>query len=126
MKKEPPPAGWVRDHLANERTLLAWIRTALAFMAFGVAVAKLGVLLFIGLIDHPELHADLPTPARSELVGVVLILFGGAMAAVGIIKTQRWARRINPNYKPPRQRMLWTLALLTVLLAFILVLYVLF
>ena len=29
------------DHAANERTYLAWVRTALAFMAFGLAVLVL-------------------------------------------------------------------------------------
>lgn len=29
-----------RDHLANERTFLAWLRTALAFASIGIAVAQ--------------------------------------------------------------------------------------
>ena len=29
-----------RDHLANERTLLAWVRTALSLIALGLAIAK--------------------------------------------------------------------------------------
>ena len=32
----------VRDQLAEERTLLAWIRTGLALMGFGFAVARFG------------------------------------------------------------------------------------
>jgi putative membrane protein len=28
------------DHAANERALLAWVRTAIAVMAFGFLVAK--------------------------------------------------------------------------------------
>ena len=39
----------LRDRLANERTLLAWIRTALALMAFGVALA---------LVEHGPGHVD--------------------------------------------------------------------
>lgn len=30
-----------RDHLANERTYLAWMRTAVAFMGFGIVIVKL-------------------------------------------------------------------------------------
>ncbi len=30
-----------RDHLANERTYLAWIRTAIALMGFGVVIVRL-------------------------------------------------------------------------------------
>jgi putative membrane protein len=31
----------VREHLANERTYLAWIRTAIAMMGFGVVIVRL-------------------------------------------------------------------------------------
>ena len=31
-----------RDHMANERTFLAWLRTALSAVGLGIAVAKLG------------------------------------------------------------------------------------
>lgn len=49
-----------RDHLANERTFLAWLRTAISVIALGVAIAKLSpdhggitigaVLLGLGLL----------------------------------------------------------------------------
>ena len=32
----------VREHLANERTYLAWLRTSLAMVAFGLGAAKFG------------------------------------------------------------------------------------
>ena len=35
----------VTDHLANERTFLAWIRTGLATIAFGFVVERFGPLL---------------------------------------------------------------------------------
>ncbi|MBE9180296.1 DUF202 domain-containing protein [Oculatella sp. LEGE 06141] len=35
----------VRDHLANERTYLAWMRTAIALMGFGVVIARLRYIL---------------------------------------------------------------------------------
>ena len=41
---DEPPApnpNRVRDHLANERTYLAWVRTAVALMGFGVVIARL-------------------------------------------------------------------------------------
>lgn len=31
----------IRDHLANERTFLAWVRTGVAMMGFGFVVARL-------------------------------------------------------------------------------------
>jgi putative membrane protein len=35
----PSPTTRARDHLANERTYLAWLRTAIAVMALGIAVS---------------------------------------------------------------------------------------
>ncbi|HEY9642902.1 MAG TPA: DUF202 domain-containing protein [Coleofasciculaceae cyanobacterium] len=34
----------VRDHLANERTYLAWMRSAIALMGFGVLIVRLRLL----------------------------------------------------------------------------------
>jgi putative membrane protein len=40
MPQEPTPER-ARDHLANERTFLAWLRTALAVIALGAVLARL-------------------------------------------------------------------------------------
>lgn len=42
----------VRDHLANERTYLAWMRTAIAMMGFGVVIVRLRHLQ-PPLVPHP-------------------------------------------------------------------------
>ena len=34
----------VRDHLANERTYLAWMRTGISLLGFGVVIVRLRVL----------------------------------------------------------------------------------
>ena len=41
-----------RDHLANERTYLAWMRTAVALMGFGVVIVRLRYLLPPQLQGH--------------------------------------------------------------------------
>jgi len=65
----------LRDYLAAERTLLAWIRTGLALMGFGFVVARFGLFLQqLRLIDH--------TPAAPSY-GVSL-WFGTALIAVGV------------------------------------------
>lgn len=47
-----PNPNRVRDHLANERTFLAWIRTAVALMGFGVVIVRLRYLLPPGMQER--------------------------------------------------------------------------
>lgn len=44
---EPIPANpaLARDHLANERTFLAWVRTALGLIGLGFVLARMGLFL---------------------------------------------------------------------------------
>ena len=117
------PASWVRDHLANERTLMAWVRAALTFMAFGVALAKAGLFLRIAAADHPQLASELPVAAHSEAFGVALVAVGGLIAIAGTVKSRRWARIIDPTGPVPRERALMFLALLTVCTSVALIIY---
>ena len=59
----------VRDHLANERTLLAWIRTALTLMGVGF------------LIDR--FAAQGQTSDFYAYAGIILVLLGGIVAIAG-------------------------------------------
>lgn len=43
---------WVLDHLANERTYLAWMGTAIALMGFGVVIVRLRPFQ-PPLVNHP-------------------------------------------------------------------------
>lgn len=49
-----------RDHLASERTYLAWLRTGLGFIALGIAVERFSQLDLRSLLQPP---ATPPTPA---------------------------------------------------------------
>ena len=52
-----------RDHLANERTFLAWTRTGLGFIALGVAIERFDALeALTPSLKSPE-QAHLRTPA---------------------------------------------------------------
>lgn len=56
----------VRDHLANERTYLAWMRSAVALMGFGVLIARLRLF-------HPP---ALQTPGNGWRLGLVFSVIG--------------------------------------------------
>jgi putative membrane protein len=68
----PGPANpnLARDHLANERTYLAWLRTAAAVMAFGLAVA--------GFADQ--------VVSTSVVAGSLLVLVGAVGVGYGTVR----------------------------------------
>lgn len=72
-----PGPNTLRDHLANERTFLAWMRTAIAIVALGFVVSKFGLVL--REVGGPHVH---PVTARlGAIIGTVLVV-GGAAATV--------------------------------------------
>jgi len=64
------------DTLANERTYLAYIRTAIALIALGFVVARFS--LFVR-------ETAALTHSTAAYPGTTSIVFGGAMAALGVV-----------------------------------------
>jgi putative membrane protein len=73
-----PGPNELRDHLANSRTLLAWVRTALTIMGFGFVVAKFGLLL-PGTFIHGHAHLF------STVAGTILMLVGSVCLIAGTV-----------------------------------------
>lgn len=86
----------MRDHLANERTLLAWVRTALALIAFGVAIEKFTV--FLAFSSSKELPHHQSTFNHALSVG--LLVASILLCIVGTARTLHWARNAGPPAYP--------------------------
>lgn len=69
------------DHLANERTFLAWVRTSIAVLGLGFVVAKFSVWLreLSARLDEPvqPSHSGLSLP-----LGVAMMALGGLLAVI--------------------------------------------
>ena len=89
------------DHAANERTFLAWVRTAIAIMAFGFLVQKLDLFLRIA---NQSLDAR-STSAGSQIVGniagLLLILLGGVVMAFAAIRFRKTTLDIDSKEVQP-------------------------
>jgi putative membrane protein len=83
--------GFPRDHLANERTLLAWGRTGIALMGLGFVVARFGLLIReLG----PSLPHHLPI-GTSTAFGTALVVLGAALLAVATLRYLRIGQAIE-------------------------------
>lgn len=120
------PAGQIRDRLANERTLLAWVRTSLALMAFGLGLDRFSLILHVSALQVEGAAELLPDPAISRWFGGALIFLGGLAALVGAWRTRIYARIIDPEDKAPADTPLGVTAVLTASLSLPLLAYTLF
>lgn len=96
-----------RFSLANERTFLAWIRTALAFMA--------------GAVGINQFASEFGTAAIRQGLAVALTL--GAVV-LGLMAYRRWKaneKAMRHDGDMPYTRMLWLLTLFVVVIALALV-----
>jgi putative membrane protein len=89
------------DHAANERTFLAWVRTAIAIMAFGFLVQKFDLFLRIA---GSSLDAR-PLTAGSQIVGdvagLLLIVLGGVVMALAAVRFRKTTLEIDAEEVRP-------------------------
>src|SRR5215813_9614143 len=87
-----------RDHLANERTFLAWVRTAVATIVFGFAIGRFAIALeeffrFEGKTSN--------TPGFSAWLGIASIAFGVLLIFTGLVRYRRTREQIDSGSFEP-------------------------
>ena len=87
-----------RFSLANERTFLAWIRTALGFLAAGVGL--------------DQLAPDFATPLIREILALLLCLFAGGMAIYGYLRWLNNEKAMRLKQDLPYTRTLLVISIL--------------
>ena len=115
------------DHAANERTFLAWVRTAIAVMAFGFLIERFDLFL---RITAPAMAGHVFTGGDRTLAntaGLAFVVLGMAMIVIAAWRYFKTARQIDAEETEagPGARFDLALAALLVLLACSLFLYLL-
>lgn len=119
-RKAPGPA----DHLANERTFLAWIRTSIALMGFGFVIVKFA--LFIRQISTAlGEKAVLPGKGYSVVIGVVMVALGAVMATLAFLRYRNIEKQLASNSYFPSQWLSLLVTISIVIGSILLVLYLL-
>ena len=110
LPERPMPDGSAdpRVYFAAERTLLAWVRTGIAIMAFGFVVARFG--LFLRLL--PAQAGTVPAPGLSPYLGTALVALGVIANGAGAVQYRRFCQRL-PLPERPTARAHWLALTLT-------------
>src|SRR5690554_6481831 len=84
----------LREHLANERTFLAWVRTALALIGLGFVIVKFALFLKeLTLLFEKNNFAG--TEEFSTVIGIVIVAFGVLLPPFAFFQYKKVEKQIN-------------------------------
>ena len=121
---QPKPTASAADHLANERTFLAWIRTSIALMGFGFVVVKFSLFvkqLSLMLADKTVV----PAKGFSAYIGISLVVIGALTALIGFIRYWQIRKQILNRNFAPSFNLLLLLTIAVVIVSIMLIWYLL-
>ncbi|MBD2493503.1 YidH family protein [Nostoc sp. FACHB-280] len=105
-----------REHQANERTFLAWLRTSIALIGFGFAIARFG--LFLRQLNtaitqqEPVVHPLF----NSENLGVALVIVGVSAIALAAWRYNQVFWQIERGDYQPNRLPVWILTAVVMIL----------
>jgi len=88
-----------RVYFAAERTLLAWLRTALTVMAFGFLIARFGLFVRIASMQAPGAIQHAYSGA-SAVFGVALVAIGTLMLPVATLQHMKFIATLPASDRP--------------------------
>jgi len=105
-----------REHQANERTFLAWLRTSIALIGFGFAIARFG--LFLRQLRIALTHQETPiSPTfNSENLGISLVISGIALIALAAWRYNQVLWQIERGDYRPSRLIIWVITGITMIL----------
>lgn len=106
----PAPQGNVTDHLANERTYLAYLRTAISLISFGITVNRFSIYLIQSnrISERVEAHFNLLGLSR---VGFGMVIFGLALMIWAGFHFSSVSRGIDRGNFRPNERAAWIITI---------------
>jgi putative membrane protein len=108
----------VTDHMANERTYLAWVRTGITVIALGFVVAKFGIIV-------RELGTGTSSTSfgLSSVIGVLLVIAGSLMEVMALRSFIRNRNSIESGtYSPSYFSEVWV-GIMVLIMALLLIYY---
>lgn len=112
------------DHLANERTYLAWIRTGIGIMAFGFVVVKFSLFVKqIGVVFQTKINA--PSQGYSAIIGIVLVAMGTLSILFSFFQYRRVDKQLRTGSYEPSTVLTTILTAVILLISIILIAYLL-
>lgn len=115
--------GRARDHLANERTFLAWTRTSISVIIFGFVVAKFGITLRQFFLLQGKTVKE---TGWSLGIGLSLMTAGVLTALAALARYRNTRQRLERNEFKPASLLIALVGALTAIFGVLLAGYLFF
>jgi putative membrane protein len=99
------------DHAANERTFLAWVRTAIAAMAFGFLIERFDLFIKFAAPQAAQQQLSPHGQTFANVAGLAFIAVGVAMIAIAGFRFLKTAKDIEIDDEVPSSGARFDLAL---------------
>ncbi len=122
---EIPKVDRQREHQANERTFLAWLRTAVSLIGFGLAIARFG--LFLNQLQVTVAPGALLQRQffNSQNIGVSLVIAGILIILLAVWRYNRVFWQIEQADYQPNRLLVWLTAGIVLILGLLSIPFVL-
>lgn len=112
-----------REHLANERTLLAWIRTSIGIMAFGFVVVKFSLFIKqISLLIGKNSTLP-PQSGYSTVIGTLLVVVGAVLLLFSYLKYKKTEKQLNNEAYKSSSKLILSMIIIIFLISISLIVY---
>jgi len=112
-----------RDHLANERTFLAWVRTGAAIVVFGFAIGRFSIAM--RQLTALQGHA-LRSAGVSVWMGSGAIAAGVMLVVAGLVRYRKTRSQLDSGTFEPAGFVLDLITILTVVFGLVLAGYLIY
>ena len=116
--REIPAEHRAQEHLANERTFLAWVRTNIALISLGFVLTRVGPWL-----DHGPRAARISS--TTPILGFGLVVLGALLTLLAAWRYDAVNREIESGLVKTDRALVWLVTLAVALLASALIVYML-
>ena len=117
--REIPSEHRASEHLANERTFLAWVRTTVALISLGFVLARLGPWLTETRTNAPRFIS------RIWPVGIGLVIFGALLTLLAAWRYDAVNREIEAGRVKTDRALVWAVTVAITLVSGVLIFYIL-
>ena len=123
-KMEKPKCGdrqHIREHLANERTFLAWIRTGVAILTFGFVIEKFSIYIrSLGAASGQDLPVN---SLSSSYFGFIFVLIAAVVVILATVRFKLNQKQIDQGTYQASVTIDISVAVLIILVSFLMAVF---